>query len=144
MTDEIKTAGSVMPDLLEQMPSVPIEVRRTARPIADVVGESMWASGKRPMSMASSCLYLAELIYDRDDRLSQTDFNAEGTTSYATIRKYYRDIPQVFVENATEDDVARFHDPSFVMERLATFIEAEQHPDPDIGIWNYERLEDGS
>lgn len=129
-----------MPDVAEQIPNLPPDVHRTARVIADVVGESMWASGKNPKGVATTCIYLADLIHDRDDRLSQQYLDEHSPTSYATIRVHYRKLPEIFIENATEADVARFDDPSMVMDRLELFLRAEQHPNDDIGVYNYERL----
>lgn len=136
-----KVAGEVMPDVIARLPPIPVEVRITARVIADVVGETMWASGKRPKGLAATCIYLAEVIHDREERMSQQTIDDHSETSYGTIRKHYREIPEVFVQNADEEDVARLDDPSLVMDRLRLFIRAEQHPDDDLGVWNAERLE---
>ena len=143
MTEEnkLKTAGSVMPDIVEELPPRPIEVRRTARVIADVIGSTAWASGKSPRGLAATSFYLAELIHEEEGQLSQERIDDHVGVSYGTIRKYYRVLPEVFVQNAEESDVARFGNPSFVMDRLSTFIRAEQHPDDSIGVFNYQRLE---
>lgn len=119
--NEIPTAGNKVPEVVEQLPTLPFEVHRTARIIADVIGMTDWAVGKSPKALAASCVYLADLVHNRDDRFSQMVFDERDIASNLTIRNQYREIPRLFLENHDEEDLDRLGSESekmYVVETL--------------------------
>lgn len=114
-------AEQQIPEVAERLPGLPFEVRRAARVIASVVSRTKWAAGKSPKAIAASCIYLADLVYNREERYSQTDFDKYDIVSDLTIRQQYRHLPALFLEHATEDDIALLGahpDQEYVIETL--------------------------
>lgn len=125
----LPTAGNKIPEVTEQLPHLPFEVRRTARVIADVIGVTDWASGKNPTTIAASCVYLADLVHNRDDRLSQMVFDDLDIATHVGIRGQYREIPGLFLDHADEDDIERLGNDSeqaFVVETLEHLREKKE------------------
>lgn len=98
------TAGMVMPDVVDELPEIPMPVRMTARVFADVVGETDWCGGRSPKGIATACVYIAEVIYDRDGRLTQMDLDEHSPVSYMTVRKNYQKMVPLLVELLDEDE----------------------------------------
>lgn len=132
------TAGSTMPDVIDQLPPIPGNVRLTARVIADVIGETQWAVGKRPTGLAAVCVYVAELAHGREHGLSQQKIADRGPVSHITIRNWYRDVPALFVENASDEDIDRFPDDD-LYDRIRLFAAAE---DAGVAMINVDDLDD--
>lgn len=112
--------------VLPALDDIPEEVQATARLLASVIGDVsvMWSTGRDPVGVAAACVYLADCAIRQNGRHTQTDLAKRLPTSHPTIRKNYTEIPQVFFENATEEDLAALDDDVRVI--LERFLAAEQ------------------
>lgn len=136
---EIHTASSRLPDVTKEFPELRSEVRHTAQIITNVIETTPWSFGKSPKGIAASSVYLADLLYNPDDHLSQTDFSNRDIISDVTIRKRYRELPRLFLENADNEDIEELgdeYDQTFVLKTLDYFEERNKDVKPlDSGDW---------
>lgn len=133
LSDKPPTAGTVMPGIADQIPQLPFEVRRTARVLADVIGESMWASGKRPSVLATSCLYVADLAFRPEgERYSQRRLCEHAPATHVSVRSAHREIPRVFLDAASEDDRERMHPAALAKIEEMAEIDADGRSVSDI------------
>lgn len=115
--DTRKKAGDHVPEILLELEGLPTEVKQTAKLFADVVDQRGidWAYTRPSEKIATACIYLADVLIRGDGCYSQEHLAEVGAGSHVTIRNYHRDIPGVFLTNATDEQ----------LEQLATAAESD-------------------
>lgn len=124
---DFKTADRAVMELLtDGGEELPLETKRTAKVLADVVGsvDSDWAGARPPYAVAAGCVYVADWVARGPDRMTQRDFEDIVEVSHNTIARHYKDIPSVFFERAGEDDLDRLSD--IATRRLRLLADARE------------------
>lgn len=119
------TAKDRLPEVLGSF-DVPPEVEHTAEVLADVASDPTidWVSGTRAGPLATACLYVADYAVRQGDRYTQSQLVREAPGTHVTIRKYYRELPRIFLEHATGEQRDQLDDR--VLDVLEVFRDAEQ------------------
>lgn len=142
-----KTAGQRMPEVLDAIGDLPLETRKTARVLADVVGdpEAEWPGDRgslAPGILATTCVYVADMAVRPDEHYSQEALCELAPGSHVTLRRNYQLIPQTFFANAETADLDRLSDEA--VEVLQLFRDAERLGVKMRGIdpWYHSRVDD--
>lgn len=103
--DHKPLAGEIVPEITREI-IVPDEVARTAQLFADVIDKPTieWAFTRASNRIATACVYLADSLIRGAESHTQEKLAEIGNSSHVTIRKYRGEIPQVFLEHATDDE----------------------------------------
>lgn len=106
--------------------ALPLETKKTAKVLADVVGsvDSDWAGSRAPRSVAAACLYVADWIARGPEAYTQREFYEETGVSHVTLAKHYREVPTVFFEMADDEDLDRLSD--IAQRRLEVLRDARE------------------
>lgn len=115
-----ESAGELMDEIISGIPELPESVASVAQLLADVVGDAEieWEGSGEPYVVATSCLYVADRIIRQDESYTQGELCRLAPGTQPTVRRHYHDIPQSFVEHATEEQFSTL-----------TAIEVEVYPD---------------